>query len=331
MLEPRSFIGRLVLLVVAVAALTLTACGGSTRSHEATGPAPDHLIVGVPAGWGYFSTMKERNVQIDGTTVEYRVFPYSADARAALNAGRIDILETGDTGAALSKVSSGNVKVVAVTAPNPAQSAFLVRGDSAIRTPADLKGKTLAVVKSTNSYPAALNMIKQAGLAIDDVKIVDLGGEGYSALRAGKVDVTDAIDPYLAKATRIDGMRVLTDFTGLSDGIYPILASQHAFDTKKTAIRAFLVEYQKTLQWIAGSPDEHARLMATFFKIDTDAITDGYARGSGKLQPIDDDFETKEQRIVDEYAELGIIKKTFDVRDLYARDFNDAISGKVTR
>ena len=82
----------------------------------------------------------------------------------------------------------------------PLSTGLEVHGDSGIMTPADLKGKTLAV----NAIPSALaemrTVLASGGLTENDVKVIDPGYAGITMLLENKVDALWGLsiaDPYI--------------------------------------------------------------------------------------------------------------------------------------
>lgn len=318
---------------LALLSLTLAACGGSDSDGSASASgAPDGetvLRIGVPSTWGYTSSLMARDFQPGhGVRFAYSLFPASIDARAALTAGKIDLLETGDVGASQAFLAAkGDVKVIAVTAPNPEQSAWVVRKDSDLKKPADLRGHTIAVSFTTNNYPAAKNLIEAGGLTTKDVKLVNLGAsDAVSALTSGQVDLISGIEPTLSyQIASNPSLRVFSSLKGYGDNIYPYLVSGDAFRTKKKAVEQFVTSLNAQFDYIAKNRDKHAETLAKFLKISPEAVREGFEKGSNRLQPIDDTFLAQEQKTVDEYLKLGIIDQAVDVHQLYVGQFNRLI------
>ena len=154
----------LLLAVVALAAVRLRRRGGGTAAASGGGGETVTLTVGVPRSFGYLSTLWARDVQPEGVKIEYKYFPVFTDMLTALNSGKIDLTEIGSVGAVQSFANGGNVRVVAVTEPNAENCGLLVPKDSPVQTFADLKGKKIAFLKSTNSYISFLHQVKAAGL-----------------------------------------------------------------------------------------------------------------------------------------------------------------------
>jgi sulfonate transport system substrate-binding protein len=291
---------------------------------------PVTLTIGVPRSFGWLSTMLVRDTQVPGVTIEYKFFPVFGDMLAALNAGQLDLTEAGDVGALASYTNGGKVGVVAVTEPNPHQAGIIVPKDSPISTVADLKGRKVAFLKSTNSYPAILHVLDGAGLKEGDIEIVQVTGpDAATAFASGQLDARSNIDPDMADQIEKLGARLLTDYQGFGENLYPYIATQAAIRDKAEAIRAVIGAVADTMVWADRNPDEQARLLAPKLGFSESAIKTGYARGAKKLQRIDDAFFAREQKVVDEYASLGVIPRKVDAKDVFLTEFNDAIAGSA--
>ncbi|WP_420132298.1 ABC transporter substrate-binding protein, partial [Rhodopseudomonas sp.] len=82
-------------------------------------------------------------------------------------------------------------------APSPTAQAILVPADSAIKTPADLKGKRIAVTKGAGSHYLLLATLAKAGLTFKDIDPRYLTpADGRAAFVGGNVDAWVAWDPF---------------------------------------------------------------------------------------------------------------------------------------
>jgi len=335
---------RLPLLVAGLALVaTVAACGsssgaaasnGGSTTAAATKPAldpknPVTITVGVPRNFGYLSTLWARNVQPAGVNIEYKYFPVFTDMLTALNAGQIDLTEIGDVGAVQSYVNGGGrVQVVGVTQPNAENLGLVVPKNSTATSFADLKGKKIVFLKSTNSYTAFLHEIKTAGLAESDFTIVQLAGPAANkAFQLGQVDAIWTIDPNMADLIEQTGGRIIE--TGKQVGVenlYPYVATESAIKNKPAAIGAVLQAVADGFPWIRANADEQAKLLAPKIGFSETAIKTSYARGSQSLQKIDDAFYTHEQAVIDELVAAKIVAKPVRAQDVFLSSFNDYIT-----
>jgi sulfonate transport system substrate-binding protein len=302
-----------------------TASGGSSGS-SGSGSAEQTITVGVPRNFGYLSTLWARDVQPPGVRVEYKYFPVFTDMLTALNSGKIDLTEIGDVGAVQSYVNGGKVEAVAVTQPNDLNCGLLVPRDSPVRTFADLKGKKLAFLRSTNSYISFLHQIKEAGLKESDFQIVEISGPAANkAFQTGQVDGYYTIDPNMADLIQQTGAREIATCRDMgTDNLYPYVATTDAIKDKPQAIRAVIQAVADNIAWIQAHPDEQARLVAPKLGFSESSIRETYARGARGLQTVDDAFYAHEQPVIDELVAARIVTRPVRASDVFLSTFDDA-------
>jgi sulfonate transport system substrate-binding protein len=333
---------RLSLLALPLlAAGTLAACGssdddGATAATPVTGgaaaPAKTVTItVGVPRSFGYLSTLWARDVQPKGVKVEYKFFPVFTDMLTALNSGKIDLTEIGDVGAVQSYVNGGRVQAIGVTEPNGENCGLLVPKDSKVQKFADLKGKKIAFLKSTNSYIAFLHQVKAAGLKQGDFKIIEITGPpANKAFQTGQLDAYYSIDPNMADLVEKTGGRIIQTCQQAGvENLYPYVATKSAIADKSTAIAAVLQAVADNIAWIQAHPDEHAKVLAPKLGFSESAIKTTYARGAKGLQQIDDAFYAKEQPVIDELVDAKIVARPVKASDVFLPLFNSSTTPKV--
>ena len=296
---------RLLLLPALLLALGLAAgCGSddddggtATASAGGGGGEPVTVTVGVPRNFGFLSTLWARDVQPEGVQVEYKYFPVFTDMLTALNSGKIDLTEIGSVGAVQSVANGGNVRAVAVTEPNAENMGLLVPKDSPAQTFADLKGKKIAFLKSTNSYISFLHQVKEAGLQESDFQIVEISGPpANKAFQSGAVDAYYSIDPNMADLVEQTGGRIISTGADVDvENLYPYVATTDALENKEEAIGKVIQAVADNIAWIQENPDEQATLLAPKLGFSESAIKSTYSRGATALQPIDDTFYSGEQ------------------------------------
>lgn len=327
----------LLIVLSAFAIVAIAACGGSSKDEDSTpaaastsNAAPVTVTVGVPRNFGYLSTLWARNVQPEGVRVEYKYFPVFTDMLTALNSGKIDLTEIGSVGAIQSYANGGKVRAVAVTEPNAGNVGLIVPKDSPAKTFADLKGKKLAFLKSTNSYIFFLHQLEQAGLKESDFQIVEISGPAANkAFESGQIDGYYTIDPNMADIIEQTGARLIAGGEENDvENLYPYVATNEAIADKHEAIGKVLQAVADNIAWIHENPDEQARLVAPKLGFSESAIKTSYARGSKGLQPVDDAFHAGEQAVIDELIEHDIVTKPVKATDVYLPDFNDSITPK---
>ncbi|MDR1081581.1 MAG: ABC transporter substrate-binding protein [Deltaproteobacteria bacterium] len=146
----------------------------------------------------------------------------------------------------------------------------LVRPDSGIKTPADLKGKKIGV-PSLNSSPImfARRALAAAGVKVGDKDsevefLVFTNAELPLALQRGAIDAISANDPVASLAARNDGLTVLLDSARdkpFSDQYCcASFVSDRLVSSEPEAAARYTRAMQKAAAWIQKNPDETARI-----------------------------------------------------------------------
>ena len=127
------------------------------------------------------------------TKIEFFPVNNFVEATTALQLSQVDLVLVGPSEYVIVKTRTNAVPIVALRRPNY-RSAIAVRGDSDIKSLADLKGKTIELGKVgvTGSYLGPIKMLMDAGLNPksdrSDVKIVSSKEYQLKALKNGEVD-----------------------------------------------------------------------------------------------------------------------------------------------
>lgn len=184
---------------IAATALTLSACGGGSGATTGSGGdsagAAETKPVSLMLNWypygehaPFYYGVEQGIFKKHGIDLTIKAGQGSTKTVQATGQGQVDF-GWADTPAVLANVDKGvKVKSLGVylqTTP----SAVQVFSDTGIKTPADLKGKTIAVSAGdapTVTFPIFL---KAAGLSPDDVKQQNLDAAGkIAAVMSNKVD-----------------------------------------------------------------------------------------------------------------------------------------------
>jgi NitT/TauT family transport system substrate-binding protein len=214
-------------LVFVLATCLLGACGGDDDSGESGGPARVRVqdTAGVPSAFleygvekGFF---KERKLDVEVTPSQG-----GATVVPAVVSGDSDIAGSNLVSVLLAQGKDIPVKIVApgtfVRGERSQDfSAILVAGDSDIRSPQDLEGKTLAVntLKNVAEVAAKASLAKQgvdvSKIELAEVDFPDMNG----ALAEGRVDAAFQIEPFVSLGVK-EGHRVIDrPYVGTKPGL----------------------------------------------------------------------------------------------------------------
>jgi NitT/TauT family transport system substrate-binding protein len=214
-------------LVLILATCLLGACGGDDDSGEGGGQARVRVqdTAGVPSAFleygvekGFF---KQRELDVEVTPSQG-----GATVVPAVVSGDSDIAGSNLVSVLLAQGKDIPVKIVApgtfVRGERSQDfSAILVAGDSDIRSPQDLEGKTLAVntLKNIAEVAAKASLAKQgvdvSKIELAEVDFPDMNG----ALAEGRVDAAFQIEPFVSLGVK-EGHRVIDrPYVGTKPGL----------------------------------------------------------------------------------------------------------------
>ncbi|MGC5012622.1 ABC transporter substrate-binding protein [Streptosporangium sp. DT93] len=305
------------------AALALSACGGSdepaeTAAANANGlektsltigalPIPDSASLYIANARGFFKDV--------GLTVKIEVVPGGAQAQQGLLGGTLDATQTNYVSTFLA-VSKGNkLKIIAdMYQATPNSFNLMVPKDSTIKTPADLKGKKIAVNSKQNIGTLAVtSVLKTHGLTESDVSFVEFPfPDMKTQLENGTVDAAWMTEPHLTAVQKTIGAQKLADTMVDSTADFPIagvvVTEKFANDNPNT-VKAFQSAMGKAQQIAASDRKAVEEILPTYTKID--AATAAVITLGSFPTSLD---ETRLQRVADLMVEYGYLKESIQAK-----------------
>ncbi|MGI5204760.1 ABC transporter substrate-binding protein [Spirillospora sp. CA-108201] len=252
-------IGAALLVGVALAACSPASSGGSKGEETGAGGT------------------KSVTIQIDGSAVPYYAPLYEAKEQGYFSKAGLDVKFTYAQGSDIVKnVAAGNVDFgfpngdsvitayakgvktqVVHTTYQQGIGALLTKTDAKISSPADLKGRTVAVTDlGSPNYLQLQAMLKSAGMGLGDVKVKTIGtGAIVDALKNGQVDaiVFSRLRYYTLKSAGVDVQQILSDQYLPSFGNVVISSPEKVKDDPKT-VKAFTTALNQGLEYTTKNP-----------------------------------------------------------------------------
>lgn len=143
----------------------------------------------------------DQQIQSLGGNIQWSLFPAGPPMLEAMNAGKIDFGGVGESPPIFSQAAGGQFYYVSETPLSPQSQDIVVLKNSSIRTPADLKGKRVALQKGSSAHYLLLKVLEENGIAAKDVAVVSLSpADARAAFEQGNVDAWSIWDPFLAVA-----------------------------------------------------------------------------------------------------------------------------------
>jgi NitT/TauT family transport system substrate-binding protein len=289
-------------------------------------PAPPLLPAFGPIqlakGKGYFSQA--------GLDVSFAVGRGGVDVAKEVGAGNAPLGGIVADGPIMVRQNGVPIKIVAVFGGKGFMQ-LVVRQDSGIQKPIDLKGKTITVMSyQDTTFYALLGLLASVGLTQDDVDIQAAGPVGvWQMVAAGKsvgmAGVPDWIPPLQAAGVPVTVLPTDEFFPHMAQGIG---ASDEIIKTKPEMVRAFVKAALHGMKDIMDDPSAAADDFVKFVpewngkKDQIKAAFNYYDKlvypGQTELGAVDRERLAKLQ---DFYLAKGIIRKKTPVDELYTNQF----------
>ena len=206
-----------------------------------------------------------------GFDVEVQPLATGVQANQSLAAGQVDWSGGGVESTVVAWATKLPFKAYSMYAKGGDSYGILVRNEAGIKTPADLKGKKVAVPQGTAPAQGLNQLIQQAGLPRDAVQRVNANyGNMGQMLIAGSVDAMAGLEPFLTLTQeKMEGKGTLLLRLGKlvqGGGLFLITDQWAAAHPDKVADAvAALWESQ---QWVRNNPKEAAAIEAEFLKVE---------------------------------------------------------------
>ena len=254
--------------------------------------------------------------------VEVKPFTNPGDQKTALLAGSLDMCGTTIVHAIVS--ASRGEPVVYVAALCDKCSALVVGADSGIRTPADLKGKTIGYVPSTMHDVLLRETLTRAGLDPNkDVKLtrVDFFDMGQ-ALASGAIDAFLSGEPFPTIAKLKGYGRILAyPYYGESIGTINggMLTTRDMIEQRPEVVQELVIAHALATEYLKAHPDEWIR-MATEFGND-EAVLREAAKNILLTWDIDDEYIRHAKNLAKRMLALGMIEREPDWEQFFDTRF----------
>lgn len=242
------------------AALTLTACGGTTAG--AGGDNTARFAVDPTSSMSALVAQDQGMFKKHGVELTTQRFLAVQGVDAVLG-GQMDFGSALDF-AALSRLQTGRIKIIAATAsPDPGFNKLIVA--NSIAQPSDLAGKRLGTVAGTvqeyiSSRYLAENKVDENGVEVQ--KFTDFS-EVVAALRTGKIDAGWVRATDVKEATKSGNTKLLVDDSSVRATATIFLVSGTDFiKSNPKTVQNVLKALDEGSTYLNAHPDESAEMIA---------------------------------------------------------------------
>jgi len=281
--------------------------------------AADHVIRIGYQKYGNFILLKgtgelEKKLAPKGYTVEWTEFPSGPPLLEAVNAGAIDIGQTGEAPPIFAQAAAADFVYIAHEPPAPKGEAILVPKDSQITSVAELKGKKVALNKGANVHYLLVKLLEKSGVKYSDITPVFLApADARAAFETGAVDAWVIWDPYQASAEVTLAARTLADGTGVVPNNQFYLARKAFAETNPQILDAVIDAVVATDRWAEGNSAAVAAQLSAGIGIPAPVLEIALKRQTYGIKPLDDATVAQQQSIADTFYALGLLPKPVQV------------------
>ena len=273
---------------------------------------------------GYLSLLKgrgtlEKRLAPLGVAVTWTEFDAGPVQLEALNVGSIDFGDVGEAPPIFAQAAGAPLAYVAATVPRPQAEAVLVPHTSAIRSVADLKGKTIALNRGSNVHYFLVKLLQAHNIQYGDVKVVFLApADARAAFERGSIDTWVIWDPFLAAAQKTLDARILADASGVVGNRAYYFSSLSYANQNPDVIKILIEELSQIDQWGQANRAALATQLAQLWGLPNDVVSEAIARVPFGTGPITKAILAEQQQIANTFFELKLIPKRVNVLEAAA-------------
>jgi sigma-54-specific transcriptional regulator len=197
-----------------------------------------------------------------GIEIEWTSFPTGPSLIEAMRAGRLDVGMVSETSSIVGQAAAVPLVYLAAEPPAPDDAVILVHRDSPIRQVADLKGKTVALNRNTNSDYLVLRALEEAHLDYDDVTVTQPSDRARAAFEHHEVDAWAMWNRLSAPLAPTNDARVLRDGNGLAGNLICYVGTRSFSDAHPELVTDLVDEIARMGRWMNQDPAAAAELLA---------------------------------------------------------------------
>jgi sulfonate transport system substrate-binding protein len=248
----------------------------------------------------------------------------------AMGSGSVDIGGVGDAPPVFAAAGGEQVAIVGARATPDNAAALVVPKGSPITSPAQLRGKKIAVSQGSSADYHLLTVLNKAGLTTKDVTLDYLQpAEALAAFNSGHVDAWDIWSPYIEQVTGQDNARVLVNGNGYGSPYSFEVASRAALSdpAKAAAIRDYLKILNQAYVWSETHVQTWAKLWGDATGLPNSVMVKASQDDVNKPATITPAVITAEQQLVTAFYKAGLIPTSVSMGRYTVTTYNDTVPG----
>ncbi|XZG70268.1 ABC transporter substrate-binding protein [Chitinibacteraceae bacterium HSL-7] len=254
-------------LLLALVLLCLVGCSGQQPP----------LRIGLNAWPGYeylFLAQELGYYRDEGVDVKLISFSSLADSLRAFERGQLDLIGSTLVEPLMAR-DGGEIEPVLIYAADYSNGGDMLLAQDYITDVAALRGRKLALEGRTVDVMTATLALQSAGLALNDVELVDLPqANAVKAFTEGKVDAIQTYPPFASELLQGGHARLLFDTTKAPGMVVDVLvATRSGIKTRKAELVRVLRAFERARAYHATHPADAARIMGRHQKVSPDELT----------------------------------------------------------
>jgi len=300
--------------IILIAIFVISACGAQAPAAPANPPLriavnlwPGLYPAAIAQEEGFFS---KHNVQVQ--IVYYESYPQTY---ADLLVGKVDGLSAivGDT---LLINNQKNLKFVFPVDASDGADEFIVGPD--VQSPADLKGKRIGAGFGTYGELYVRTLLKNYGLALTDVTLVNSPAENAATAYQSEVDAIHTYEPYASDALKKGGKVLSTssDTPNLMLGEMTFPAT--LVKDRPQDIQAFTDAWFEAVDWMYANPDQVPAVVAKVFGVKPEDVWFGgdkvFTRAEAKALQQPGNDNSSAYHITQEYIDFLVSTSSITIK-----------------
>lgn len=321
----RKCLAMVLVLVMMASTLLLTGCGGGSSDSGNTSEvriaiqpsaAFIPLYIARENGW------LEEALKDSGITVVWNDFESGPPINESMAAGSSDIACLGDV-PTVSALAAGQDNVIfasACEAPDSYQ--MLVRSDSDITSPADLKGKKVGTVVGSTGHILTEKALKSVGMTLADVEIVNISmGDAQVVLENKEVDAVAGWEPNNTRLLSTGTVKTLVKGSdcGLL-GENTLVARTAYAESNPEVLKIIIEQYARGVEAMANLDQETLEAVAAALTIDPELFYDVAASYDYVIE-ISEAADNSLQETIEFLVNIDVIGESFDVTEYFDKTY----------
>lgn len=239
--------------------MALHGCTQSTATSTATAVLTSGLSP-WPGYGGHYVALKKDFFKESGVNVQEVYFQDASALITGFLAEKAEVAWVTSGDAIQSAQKDPTVRIIYVVDYSNGSDGIIGRD---IKTPADLKGKTVARENLLFENVLLRAYLAKGGLTEADIQIKDMSAaDAASAFAGKKVDAAVTYEPWLTKSSKEGGGEILftTKDTNLISDV--IVTRQKVIDTRKAELQAYLKAIDKGVKLVNSGDAEAIKIVA---------------------------------------------------------------------